>query len=501
MRRTGSASPADSVESSPPGEALDARSDDAALHPGQHTRRAGARGVRLAHAAGRARAARPAMGAGPRRRARGWGGGRGPGRARDPGGPLRIRWVARHRDFEDGREFADEQVEGPFAAWRHVHRVLPDGGDRCVLADRVEYRLPCGTLGSLVGGRRASACSSRLFRFRHGRARHDLRATRVAPPARADRDHGRHGPRGRSAGRLPHGRRPPRRRWCRRPARPARRDRVGPARDRIDAAALEGVDAVIHLAGESIAAGRWNAARKDAIRRSRVDSTPRPSRGPRRAPRGPRRSWSPPRRSATTATAATTLLTETSRGGLRGFWPRSCQAWEDAAAPALEAGIRVVAPRIGMVLAAAGGALGKMLPPARLGLGGPMGDGRLRAAGSPSTTWWGRALRFFAPGLVARPAARRRPVGRCDARAGDDPRPVLRRPRSLPLSRASRLPPVRRDGTGRRAAGDSASCPRGFEAAAFAGPAPRARRRAPARAGRPPPNPSDVRGASGGTGR
>ena len=292
-------------------------------------------------------------------------------------GPLRIRWVARHRDYEDGREFADEQVEGPFAAWRHVHRVLPDGGDRCVLADRVEYRLPFGTLGSLVGGRRVERMLRRVFRFRHDRVRHDLarHGTVAASGARRIAITGATGlVGGNLAAFLTTGghRVDP---LVRRPPRPGTTEIAwDPARDRIDAAALEGIDAVVHLAGESIAAGRWNAARKDAIRRSRVDSTRllcRALAGLRTRPKA-----------LVSASAigyygdrGDAPLTETSAAG-SGFLAEVVQAWEAATAPAVEAGIRVVTPRIGMVVTAAGGALAKMLPPARLGLGGPMGNGR-----------------------------------------------------------------------------------------------------------------------------
>jgi uncharacterized protein (TIGR01777 family) len=69
------------------------------------------------------------------------------------------------------------------------------------------------------------------------------------------------------------------------------------------------------------------------------------------------------------------VLTEESRGGT-GFLPDVCRAWEAGCAPARERGIRVVHPRIGVVLSGAGGALGKMLPLFRLGLGGRIGDGR-----------------------------------------------------------------------------------------------------------------------------
>ncbi|MGH7320673.1 MAG: TIGR01777 family oxidoreductase [Candidatus Rokuibacteriota bacterium] len=147
-----------------------------------------------------------------------------------------------------------------------------------------------------------------------------------------------------------------------------------PARGEIDAAGIEGVDAVVHLAGENIAAGRWTAARKEAIRASRVEGT----RLLCRALAGLNR-----RPSVLVSASATGYygdrgdepLHEDSPPG-SGFLADVCQAWEAATAPAAQAGIRVVILRNGLVLTGRGGALGRMLGPFRLGLGGVMGSGR-----------------------------------------------------------------------------------------------------------------------------
>jgi hypothetical protein len=147
-----------------------------------------------------------------------------------------------------------------------------------------------------------------------------------------------------------------------------------PAAHRIDAAQLERFDAVIHLAGENIAAGRWNEARKEAIRRSRVDGTLLLTRALAKL-------QTPP---ATFVSASAIgyygdrgdeVLQETSQRG-RGFLPAVCVAWESAAEPAEAAGLRVVHHRFGVILSQDGGALARMLLPFRLGLGGPVGSGR-----------------------------------------------------------------------------------------------------------------------------
>ncbi|MGQ0637598.1 MAG: TIGR01777 family oxidoreductase [Planctomycetaceae bacterium] len=142
----------------------------------------------------------------------------------------------------------------------------------------------------------------------------------------------------------------------------------------IDAAGLEGVDAVVHLAGESIASGRWTAQKKARIRDSRA-------RGTRLVCEALAHLARPPE----TLICASAIgyygnrgdevLTESSPAG-SGFLADVCREWEAATEPARRKGIRVVNLRIGVVLSAAGGALAKMLTPFKLGLGGVIGNGR-----------------------------------------------------------------------------------------------------------------------------
>ncbi len=156
---------------------------------------------------------------------------------------------------------------------------------------------------------------------------------------------------------------------------PSSEDEVAwsPADGTVDTRGLRGVDAVVHLAGEGIADGRWNAAKKERIRASRVDGTAAIAKAI--------ASMDEPPRVLVCASAigfygdrGDEELTEDSAAGT-GFLPEVCQAWEDAAAPAREAGIRVVNLRIGIVLSARGGALHKMLTPFKLGAGGVIGSG------------------------------------------------------------------------------------------------------------------------------
>lgn len=137
---------------------------------------------------------------------------------------------------------------------------------------------------------------------------------------------------------------------------------------------FDAVDAIVHLGGESIAEGRWTAAKKKRIRDSRVISTTTLAKAAAQLE---------PRPQAFICASAIgfygergdELLDESSPPG-EGFLSDVCQAWEAACKPAAEAGIRVVNVRIGVVMSGRGGALPKMLTPFRMGVGGIMGSGR-----------------------------------------------------------------------------------------------------------------------------
>jgi uncharacterized protein len=137
---------------------------------------------------------------------------------------------------------------------------------------------------------------------------------------------------------------------------------------------VSGFDAVIHLAGESIAS-RWTQSKKKAIRDSRVLGT-------RNLAEALARAAAPPRVLISASAIGfygdrdDEILREDSDSGTSGFLPEVCREWEAAAEPAVKAGIRTVFLRTGIVLSAEGGALKQMLPPFRMGLGGRIGRGR-----------------------------------------------------------------------------------------------------------------------------
>ena len=287
-------------------------------------------------------------------------------------GPVPVRWVAVHRGVVEGREFRDEQESGPFESWTHLHRIEPAGAGRAELTERIEFRLPFGAAGALAAGTVRGRLES-LLRYRSEVIRHDLAAHRRAAlsPLRIAVT-GSHGLIGsalvpflstgghevirvvRSAPRV---------------------GEIGwdPADERIDAERFGGVDAIVHLAGENLAGGRWTPDRKARLVASRVAPTQLLSRALAAA--------RPMPRVLVSASAIGVYgnrsdqpLSESSGPG-HGFLAGLARAWEESTAPAAEAGIRVIHSRFGVALSPSGGALAAMLPVFRLGLGGRLGNG------------------------------------------------------------------------------------------------------------------------------
>lgn len=146
-----------------------------------------------------------------------------------------------------------------------------------------------------------------------------------------------------------------------------------PERRTIDPGALEGVDAVVHLAGEGIADRRWTEAQKKRIRDSRADGTKLLAHALSQLAEKPALFLCASAVGIYGDRGATPLDELADPG--RDFLAEVCLAWEQAAQPAEHAGIRVAHSRFGVVLDPAGGALAKMLPPFKLGLGGKLGSG------------------------------------------------------------------------------------------------------------------------------
>jgi uncharacterized protein (TIGR01777 family) len=150
--------------------------------------------------------------------------------------------------------------------------------------------------------------------------------------------------------------------------------RWDPVGGQFDATAAEGADALIHLAGASIAGGRWNSARKNLLWTSRIEST-RHLMGALSKLKQPPRVIVASSASGYYGDRGDETLTETSAPG-NDFLSGLCREWEAENARGSEFGVRVVMLRFGIILAAHGGALPRMALPFKLGAGGWLGSGR-----------------------------------------------------------------------------------------------------------------------------
>ena len=292
-------------------------------------------------------------------------------------GPFRKTWKAEHRNVRPGLGFQDIQLEGPFARWEHTHEFSPVNDTSSELRDRISYQLPAGTIGNLAGKNYARRQLERVFTYRHSTTADDLRLLAkfqdlprlkiavtgstgfigsafthllttqghtVLPMARATSVQN-----------------PNLATWN-------TEDGV------LNPQSLEGVDAVVHLAGESVSEGRWSRTKKDRILTSRglgttrlVDSLV---------------ALNEPPKVLVSASAIgfygnreDKILNEHSARGT-GFLADVAEAWEAASQSASRAGTRVVNPRFGVVLSPTGGALAKMLPLFQIGAGGVLGSGK-----------------------------------------------------------------------------------------------------------------------------
>lgn len=280
------------------------------------------------------------------------------------GGPVGAPWLVRHVALEPGHLFVDEQVEGPFTSWRHEHEFTdgPDGST--VLTDTVTWALPRVVPAGIVEGRLRA-----MFRFREAQLRADLEllARLDAAPSTVVVS-GASGMIGSQLRALltTAGHRVVR--LVRSQANGPDEVRWDPKHRQLPDDALDGAAAVINLSGETIG-GRFTESRKAEIMASRLAATGTLADAVARRPEtaliqasaigyyGPRRPGE--------------LLDEGAPRGT-GFLADVVEAWEQAAAPAAEAGARVVHLRTGIVLSAGGGALLPQLPLFLAGVGGRM---------------------------------------------------------------------------------------------------------------------------------
>ncbi len=285
-------------------------------------------------------------------------------------GPLSVNWRAVHRDYQQGISFTDVQEEGPFASWIHRHRFEPVS-QGCRMTDEISYELPLGALGEWTGGSCTRSMLERQFAYRHRvlRADLDLHATYRSDQPLTVAVSGASGLIGstlvaflRSGGH----------RVLRLVRRAASKDdeiRWDPGEGVVDLDRMEGLDAIVHLAGENLFAPRWTSAKKERIYRSRVNGTSLLANAIAKLNRPPAVFVSSSA-IGIYGNRGDEIIDETSATDDDTFLGRVCLDWEAAADPTRQAGVRTVHIRTGVVISGAGGALEPMLPLFKLGLGG-----------------------------------------------------------------------------------------------------------------------------------
>ncbi|HEY8933292.1 MAG TPA: TIGR01777 family oxidoreductase, partial [Rariglobus sp.] len=295
-------------------------------------------------------------------------------------GPAWVRWEVEHRDYIEGVQFRDVQTRGPFAQWEHLHRVEPvDDGRACVLTDEITYKLPLGMLGRMAGGMFVRTELERLFAYRHAVTKTDVellnRYISVRPMVFLIA--GASGLVGRALTAFLRTQGHTVIRLVRRATQASDEVYWNPATNQLDPHAMRGVDAVVNLSGEGIADARWTPERKAAILRSRIDSTQTLVAAIAGVKSERQRPFVLVSASAIGiyGDRGDAMLDENATRGA-GFLADVCEAWERAAVEADALGVRVVELRTGVVLTPAGGALSRLLPLFRAGLGGRIGDGR-----------------------------------------------------------------------------------------------------------------------------
>ena len=280
----------------------------------------------------------------------------------------------KHRNYQQNHSFEDFQVSGPFKSWVHTHTMLPCDQTTAELVDQIRYELPFGSVGQTLGGHFTKQELQRMFRFRHQRTQSDLvsqarhtnsRLKRILLSGSTGFIGGALTPFLTTAGCevVPLTRHP------------QASQEIGwaPESGAIDGDRLEAFDAVVHLAGENVL-GRWSAKKKRQIRDSRVLGT-----------RLLCETLAARRDKPAVLVSASAIgiygdrgneiVDEQSDAG-SGFLASVCQEWETACQAAVDAGIRVVQVRIGLVLSPQGGLLKAVRPLFQAGLGGRVGNGR-----------------------------------------------------------------------------------------------------------------------------
>jgi uncharacterized protein len=305
-------------------------------------------------------------------------------------GPFQQSWLAKHERFEPPRLFSDRQVHGPFASWCHVHHFDELGPERCRITDRIEYKLPFGAVGKLGKGFVESKLRA-VFAYRHRITRDDLnfhRALVECDPSNAYPKKfaitGSHGMIGSEIVRLLRVLGHSVIRVERVSSQPSHRSSQAREKDVVSTpwepgvgfknpSDLEGLDAFIHLAGKGVTDQRWTSEVKRALWSSRVDSTLVLAKQLSQLSEPPK-SFVSASGAGIYGSCGDKLLDESAPIG-KDFLGKLAASWEEASSELEKSRSRVAYARMGIVMSPRGGALAKLLPLFRFGLGGRIGSG------------------------------------------------------------------------------------------------------------------------------
>ncbi len=311
---------------------------------------------------------------------------------------MNLKWLARHEALDRPKLFIDRQVSGPFAAWRHEHRFESIGPGSTKLVDRVEYTLPFGKVGAAMGRSFIERKLNAMFDYRHRITRQDLDFARVILSVSNDNvsqkkiavtgSNGLIGSHvvsllstlGHQVIRIERSAIEANRRGSADSVRLPLEGRSATSifwnpRHGLDCPEqLDGIDAVIHLAGKGIGDGRWTKSMKAELTRSRVEATTLLAQQLSLLAKPPK-AFVSASGVGIYGHRGESIVDESEPAG-DDFLGKLAWQWEQASKSLVECGTRVCIGRLGVVLTPKGGALAKMLPMFRFGLGGRLGSGK-----------------------------------------------------------------------------------------------------------------------------
>lgn len=292
-------------------------------------------------------------------------------------GPVFSTWDAVHTACEPGRMFRDTQIKGPFKSWNHTHIFSPTGENSSILEDRVEYAMPFPA--SIIGPVNSYILKDlgRIFTYRHAVTQRDLslyQQKRLPTPLKVAIT----GASGLIGSRLvPFLSTQGHDVYTfvrRKPILENQELFWDPENGILDPSDLEGMDVVIHLAGENIGEVRWTDETKERLSRSRVKGTTLIAETIARLAQPPQ-VFLCASAIGFYGDTGEHFADETSGSGGQ-YISCMCERWEMSCDAAIQKGIRTVMMRIGVVYSPEGGALSKLLPLFKIGLGSVMGSGR-----------------------------------------------------------------------------------------------------------------------------